>query len=70
MMKNINLINQYNSISEASKITGIHTTSISNACKGNVKTAGNYYWKYNASFPYEKNHTQKFNIYYNVLFDK
>ena len=34
------------SVSTASKLTGIHTTSISNACKGNAKTAGGYIWKY------------------------
>ena len=44
--KENNLINQYNSITEASKHTGIHTTSISNVCKGQAQTAGNYYWKY------------------------
>ena len=44
--KEYHVINQYDSISEASKNTGIHTTSISNVCKGNAKTAGNYYWKY------------------------
>ena len=40
------LINEYASIYEASKNTGIHTTSISNVCKGISKTAGKYYWKY------------------------
>ena len=44
--KNYNLIKKYDSIFEASKSTGIHTTSISNACKGIAKTAGKYYWKY------------------------
>ena len=44
--KENNLINKYNSIFEASKSTGIHTTSISNVCKGISKTAGKYIWKY------------------------
>mgnify|MGYP003289568836 CR=1 FL=1 len=44
--KEYNFIRQYNSISEASNNTGIHTTCISNVCKGNAKSAGNYYWKY------------------------
>lgn len=44
--KQNNFISQYNSISEASKVTGIHTTSISNVCKGVAKTAGGYIWEY------------------------
>ena len=44
--KDNNLINEYDSISSASKSTGIHTTSISNVCKGNAKTAGGYVWRY------------------------
>ena len=44
--KDNKLIKKYDSVSTASKSTGIHTTSISNACKGNAKTAGGYIWKY------------------------
>ena len=44
--KDNNLINEYDSISSASKSTGIHTTSISSVCKGNAKTAGGYVWRY------------------------
>ena len=44
--KDNNFIKEYDSISSASKSTGIHTTSISNVCKGNAKTAGGYIWSY------------------------
>ena len=41
--KDNNFIKEYDSISSASKSTGIHTTSISNVCKGNAK---NSWWIY------------------------
>ena len=44
--KGYKLIKKYDSISLASKKTAIHTTSISNVCKGSAKTAGGYIWKY------------------------
>lgn len=40
------MIAKYNSISEAERKTNIHFQSISNNCKGKLKTAGGYIWKY------------------------
>lgn len=42
-----NIINEYNSISEAARITKIGRTNISRCCNDydGVKTAGGYYWK-------------------------
>lgn len=39
-------IQQFNSLTEASKITGISLQSISLACLGKQKTAGKYIWKF------------------------
>ena len=41
----MNIINIYHSITEASKITGINASSISNVCHHRRKTAGNYIWR-------------------------
>lgn len=41
------LIKRWRSIKEASVTLGIDAPSISNACRGNRKTAGGYVWKYN-----------------------
>lgn len=43
---NGNFIKEYNSISDASRATGIPTGNISKNCKGGLKTAGKYIWKY------------------------
>jgi len=45
---NNQLIQEFNSISEASKVTNIPTGNISKNCKGKLKTAGGYIWKYKA----------------------
>lgn len=42
-----NILNSYNSIREASKITNIDNSSIGRVCNGISKTAGGYTWKYN-----------------------
>ena len=44
--KNMNLINKYNSIKEASNITNCNQTHISLCAKGKQKTCGEYIWKY------------------------
>lgn len=44
--KNLNFINEFYSISEAERITGIPNSNIVNCCKGKRKTAGGYIWKY------------------------
>lgn len=44
--KNNNFINQYNSISEASRKTNITITSISYACNEKRKTGGGYIWHF------------------------
>ena len=36
----------YKSINEAERQTGINQSSISKACRGKLKTAGGYYWKF------------------------
>lgn len=43
--KNGTFIRSYNSIREASNITGIRHSSISNAIHGRLKTAGGFIWK-------------------------
>ncbi|MBQ2711095.1 MAG: hypothetical protein IJF66_04020 [Clostridia bacterium] len=43
---NIDTNQSYNSIKEASTITGISAGSISNCCRGHSKTAGGFRWKY------------------------
>ena len=40
------LINSYNSITEASKITGVNSSNIGECCYGRRKSAGNYIWKF------------------------
>ena len=40
------VIQEFSSISEASKITNIASSTICNVCKGKGKTAGGYKWKY------------------------
>lgn len=44
--KDLNLINEYPTITEASNITKIHLSNIQRVCKGKRKTAGGYIWKY------------------------
>lgn len=39
-------VKEYNSIREVFKQTGIHNGSITMACKGQIKTAGGFVWKY------------------------
>ena len=43
---NGNIIEKYDSISEASKINGLKAACICNCCKHKQKTAGGYIWKY------------------------
>lgn len=40
------IIQEFSSISEASKKTSIASSTICNVCKGKGKTAGGYKWKY------------------------
>lgn len=51
--KNGKFINQYNSIIEASKITGANATHISLCAKGKNKTCGGYIWKYSTQLNYK-----------------
>lgn len=45
--KNTNqIIRTFNSIKEASIVTGCHSSKISSACRGYIKTSGGYVWKY------------------------
>lgn len=44
--KNMNKINEFYSINEASRITGIQRCDIGSACRGiKIKKAGGYFWK-------------------------
>ena len=44
--KNENLLNEYPSIIDASKNTGINAGDICSVCKGKKKYAGGYVWRY------------------------
>ena len=44
--KNENIIRLFDSIASAEKETGINHSSISNRCKGKMKSAGGFLWKY------------------------
>ena len=44
--KEMNVVNEFYSISDASRQTGIAKGSICNCCKGKAKTAGKFIWKY------------------------
>ena len=46
LTKAFEFVSSYNSILEASKITGIDNSGISKACKGIQKTCGGYIWRY------------------------
>ncbi len=39
-------VRSYNSVSEASKFTGINSSSIAKCCRGKYKYAGEFYWEY------------------------
>lgn len=41
-----NIISKYESTKQASKITGIDSSSITKVCRKKMKTAGNYIWSY------------------------
>lgn len=43
---NGNFLQEYQSLTEASKITGINLGNIGSVCQGKRDTAGNYRWKY------------------------
>lgn len=47
---NCNMINNYPSIAEASRITKISSSNICNAINGKLCMAGNYYWSYVKEF--------------------
>lgn len=41
-------INKYESLSEASRISGVDISHISSCCKGELHTAGKYIWRFNS----------------------
>lgn len=45
----LNLIGEYDSIHDASKITGVDRSGISDVCSGELKTSGGYVWRYRDS---------------------
>ena len=55
---NLNLINEYKTITEASQNTNIHLSNIQQVCKNKRKTAGGYIWKYKD----ENKQRKKYNI--------
>ncbi len=40
------LVRSYDSVAEASQITGVNRSSIAKCCRGEYKYAGDYYWDY------------------------
>ena len=44
--KSMNIITEYESLSEAARQTNINTQNISSVCLGKNKSAGGYIWKY------------------------
>lgn len=44
--KNLDLLNQYCSIREASRISKVSVSGISGCCNDKLKTAGGYIWKF------------------------
>jgi hypothetical protein len=42
----MNLIKEWNDITQASKELNIYNSNISMCCKGKLKTTGGYIWKY------------------------
>lgn len=55
---NLNLINEYKTITEASQNTNIRLSNIQQVCKNKRKTAGGYIWKYKD----ENKQRKKYNI--------
>ena len=45
-----NFIQKFHSSMEASRVTGIYRTGITNCCNNKVKSAGGYTWKYSEIF--------------------
>ncbi len=45
-LKDNELVKEYNSISEAGRISGVKKTNIQQVLSGNTQTAGGYIWKY------------------------
>jgi len=39
-------VNEFNSVSEAAKLTGCNKTCVAKVCRGERKTSGGYHWKY------------------------
>ena len=48
-------INEYASMEEAVIATGVHKSCICCCCRGKVKTAGNYIWKYKEDYERSNN---------------
>ena len=44
---NNNIVAMFYSVAEAAKTTGIDSSSIAKCCRGIIKSAGKYQWKYN-----------------------
>lgn len=60
-----NIVNKYNGIREASRITNTQKSAISSCCKGKSITANGYVWRYEEDdfdrFPYK--FTQQITVY-------
>lgn len=48
--KNLQLINTFDGVREAERLTGINHSSISGCCTGRLKTAGKFIWSYEILF--------------------
>ena len=49
-MGNLQLINTFDGVREAERLTGINHSSISGCCTGRLKTAGKFIWSYETLF--------------------
>lgn len=58
--KNGNTIKSYNTLKEASELSGIAKSSISNACRGKIKSAGGFLWRYEDNLNPRNNITFKY----------
>lgn len=57
-----NLIAEYETVTEASKITGVNGSKISAVARGHRKTAGGFIWKYPNPKDLHKKNTRKYDV--------
>jgi hypothetical protein len=57
--ENLFLVNEFQSIRDAEKATGIKNTTINSCCKRRIKTAGGFIWKYKFDYDLVKDYWYK-----------